>query len=80
MSDWQPIETAPKDGTWFMICNADDGFDSYEVGKYEPWFSYKYIEVGAGLYRKQSEPVYKWRGFNNMHRATHWITLQEPPK
>ena len=33
--DWQPIETAPRDKTWFVIINADDP-DSVEVGRYNP--------------------------------------------
>jgi hypothetical protein len=85
-SGWQPIETAPKDGTWFLICNADDGFDSYEVGSYDPevgsydpTFWPEYVEVEGGLYRKEMKTSYEWRGFNNLHRATHWMPLPEPP-
>jgi hypothetical protein len=79
MSDWQPIETAPRDGTWFMVCNADDEYESYEVGRYLPLWRYKYVEVGDGLFRKERVSDYDWEGFNNFHRATHWMTLPEPP-
>lgn len=81
MSEWKPIETAPRDGTWFMICNAEDDFDSYEIGCYDPYYCWSYVEVGDGLYRhvREDEPAYEWRGFNNMHRATHWMPLPEPP-
>lgn len=76
---WQPIETAPKDGTWFMICNTKDGFDSYEVGCHDPMLWPEYVEVDGGLFRKEMKPIHVWRGFNNMHRATHWMPLPDPP-
>ena len=79
MSDWRPIETAPKDGTWFLICRADDGFDSYEVGRFDPMILPEFVEAGEGLYRKIERKGYEWTGFNNMHRATHWMPLPEPP-
>ena len=80
MSEWQPIATAPKDGTFFIICRAGEGFESYEVGRFDPMLWDSYVEVGDGLYRKECKAVYDWRGFNNMHRATHWMPLPEPPK
>ena len=81
MSEWQDISTAPKDGIWFMICHAEDGFDSYEIGKYAPLYYTRYEETeeGSGLYRVVQEPCFDWHGFNNMHRATHWMPLQQPP-
>lgn len=36
MTTWQDIGTCPRDGSWFLICNASEGFGSYEVGRYEP--------------------------------------------
>lgn len=82
MNEWQLIETypVPTDGTWFMVCNAADGFESYEVGRYEQLFFDTYVEAGNGIYRKERISGYDWRGFNNMHRATHWARLPEPPK
>jgi Protein of unknown function (DUF551) len=79
MSGWQPIETAPMDGTWFMTCRACDGFYSYEIGRYEPILFPRYVPVDGGLFRREEETIVDWRGFSNMHRATHWMPLPEPP-
>lgn len=78
MSDWQPIETAPRDGTWFMICRKGEGYSSYEIGRYSPLHVPKYISVGGGLFKAENEIVYEWPGFNNFHRATHWAPVLDP--
>ena len=78
MDDWQPIETAPRDGSWFVICRAGED-DFYEAGCYDVLTFPKYVEAGDGLYRKVMEPIYEWRGFDNFHRATHWTRLPKVP-
>jgi hypothetical protein len=80
MTEWQDISTAPRDGSWFMICRMDEGFESYEIGSYAPYYWRKYVPVGAGLFREELVPTYDWRGFNNFHRATHWMRVPEPPQ
>ena len=76
---WQPIETAPRDGSWFVIYRAGEE-DSYEVGQYDPSIHERYVEASIkGLYRKEQYTSYEWRGFNNFHRATHWMPLRPPP-
>src|SRR4051812_17561165 len=75
---WQPIETAPRDGTWFVIMRADEP-DSYEAGCFDPHYWDEYVPAGGGLYRKERKQVGDWRGFSNFHRATHWAPLPEPP-
>lgn len=81
MSDWQPIETAPKDGTWFMAARfpSDPKGPEFEIGAYDPVYSDRYTEEGGGLYRKERVAIYDWRGFDNFHRMTHWMPLPEPP-
>lgn len=69
--DWQPIETAPRNGTWFIIINADDS-DSPELGRYNPLRQHRYEDAGNGMYRKLEYVAYDWDGFNNFHNATHW--------
>ena len=80
MQEWKPIETCPRDGTWFMICNVKDGCDSYEIGKYDPMPWKRYVPIaGTEFFEEVKETHYEWRGFNNMHRATHWVELLPPP-
>lgn len=76
---WRPIETAPKDGSWFLICRDEDGFDGYEIGSHDPMTLPEYVPVEGGLYQKVDRQVFEWRGFNNFHRATHWRPLPAPP-
>lgn len=78
-TQWRPIESAPKDGTWFVIVNEDDGADSFEIGCYSPLIWHDFEPVADGLFRKTEREIYEWRGFNNMHRATHWLPLPPPP-
>jgi hypothetical protein len=76
--EWMPIETAPRDGTWFATCRAGEP-DSYEVGRFDPLMWPQYVEAENGLYRKVEHQVYDWMGFNNFHRATHWMPLPGVP-
>lgn len=63
MSEWQPIETAPKDGT--KVLGWDGGtmttVEWYELGGY-----WSLLAVGA--WAEDSEWV-----------PTHWMPLPEPP-
>ncbi len=80
MTNWQPIETAPRDGTPFVICVADEGLESYEIGSYAPLIGKTFTPVEGGLYRKINTIINEWNGFNNFHKATHWMPLPAPPK
>jgi hypothetical protein len=73
---WQPIETAPRDGSWFVIVDRDG---HCEAGRYDPPRHTRYVAVGDGLFRAEEVVTYEWDGFNNFHRATHWVPLPEPP-
>jgi hypothetical protein len=76
---WQPIETAPRDGSWFVICREDET-DFFEVGNYETMMGYSYEEVNEGLYRRREFFITEWGSFSNFHRATHWRPLPAPPQ
>lgn len=64
-SQWQPIETAPKDGTSFLACNSKV-IDWYQVVFYDD-------ENPSAAWAVADGP--------NYHQAmfTHWMPLPDPP-
>lgn len=74
---WQPIETAPRDGTQILTFCDRDG--SIEI---DAWWTrpvHHFEEAGDGLFRKvEDDPYVSWS--SNGHRATHWQPLPTPPQ
>lgn len=81
MQQWQPIETAPKDGTKILGWNQ-------QLGQRETFMD-KYTDGSPG-YKKHKEsggPIdIGWYWFDPIHnwastwKPTHWMPLPEPPK
>jgi hypothetical protein len=67
ISKWQPIETAPRDGTPFLCFTPDDDFSS-QTGIDLIWY-------------EPSIKTYTMDGDNEVPFAgiTHWMPLPEPP-
>jgi hypothetical protein len=78
VSEWQPIETAPKDGTDVIVmymhietqcvfnafyASEGHGWEKRDVG----WWSYEHSEVSRIL-------------LNDFMTPTHWMPLPPPPK
>jgi hypothetical protein len=64
VSEWQPIETAPKDGTRILIFGAREcyGGDYISLAYWDHWWRGDY-----------DEPVY-------VDEPTHWMPLPPPPQ
>ena len=79
---WQPIETAPRDGKTFLAARfkPDEDEPDYEIGSYAPMTWDRYEPADNGLFRKVSDIVCEWNGFNNFYRMTHWAPLPVPPE
>lgn len=86
MSEWQPIETAPKDGTNFLACignaHADDWQCSLfimfwcESGAYGDRDKGFWADWGQGLDSEEFDGHEEWsRRFD----ITHWMPLPTPP-
>ena len=78
---WQPIETAPRDGS--KIIGWDPEGDSGMAIIF--WWEHRYErydEVEGGLFRRVHEvlPGYWEGGPHSPWRPTHWMPLPEPPK
>ena len=86
--DWQPIETAPKDGTWVLITGGDvtaaflssDPHDlsggPVVVAYFDPAVNYgdDEKEEGGWLYAYWDS---NWR--SSFEAPTHWMPLPAPP-
>jgi len=69
--NWQPIETAPRDGSWFMVCICHADEESRYVGG-KPlivFFDGVNFITHSGMHLN-SEGYYS---------PTHWMPLPEPP-
>ena len=70
---WQPIETAPKDGTKIIVWTVHD---EVEVSEWFRTTGDEYVEAEGGLYRKENKLYYEgWNG----NKPTHWMPLPPPP-
>lgn len=72
---WQPIETAPKDGTAILLCDEESG----------KWDNQQWSSCVVGWWDTDDEP--EWRDNGDMgcngqceYEPTHWMPLPEPPK
>lgn len=62
--NWQPIETAPKDGTWILLSGCSFGHNM-RVGRWYFWSDTQGCD---------------WSDYNNRgFKPTHWMPLPEPP-
>ena len=75
MSEWQPIDTAPDDGTTILVYRADSGV-----------FTAHYVEEDAHLASAMNPPEGDYFWFSTCgddltaDMPTHWMPLPEPPK
>ncbi|MGV6816142.1 MAG: hypothetical protein ACWA44_02595 [Thiotrichales bacterium] len=85
MNDWQPIETAPKDGTEILVWNAElKERKWYEEGKV------MLVSWGVDiLHYPGAKPNWTWcvpgshqdeqGGCETANRATHWMPVPGGP-
>jgi hypothetical protein len=63
MMDWQPIETAPTDGSIILATWADT------------WPEHPHVE---GMYYDAGEWFYSYDGDGNGRPPTHWCPITSP--
>lgn len=76
-SGWRPIETAPRDGSWFVTANAREKDGEYEVARFNPYMQDQYMQEADGRFRRERVSVMDFSS-DNFHRATHWKPLTQP--
>ena len=80
MSEWQLIETAPKDGTW--IIGAEFHGEDY---RYADIYCCRWMNCYQSAEEYGGDPDLYIRecwdnGKDNTELPTHWMPLPEPPK
>ena len=77
--EWQPIETAPRDGTWVLLCGFEtpDTSDSITNG----WGA---CVVGKGFEHSDVDDPWEVGIYDNfcelsVYDPTHWMPLPKPP-
>ena len=72
--EWQPIETAPKDGTEILLTDGAFTHCGRWYDKNNPKYPWKFLDF---TYRWKDE-LNGWQ--DNKYGPTHWMPLPEPPK
>lgn len=73
MNKWQPIETAPKDGSNILLYSPD--------GIYEASWSLRYPPAKDGFWRPLDLPSHGCGCCGEPDdEPTHWMPLPEPPE
>lgn len=74
---WQPIETAPKDGTEVLLWFAQ--FETRRIGAWMPWGDSSYPFLWQDCHGGNLHRPWKYED-ENYDYPTHWHPLPEPPK
>jgi hypothetical protein len=86
MSNWQPMDSAPRDGRWIIVeveCSGD--FYEAMVGRWRPsrayGVTYEWEVVGSGSADVDTGHVPPKNVFNHWveDRICAWMPLPEPP-
>jgi hypothetical protein len=75
MTDWQPIDTAPKDGTRVLICTARGFVTDARWSESACFGGQERDRPGWQMHYCDDDPWYSEATEN----ATHWMPLPEPP-
>lgn len=80
MSEWQPIETAPRDGTEFLA--YDPVVNKYDVcyASDNRWYGPRDDDDLPYFIHQVDGDYGSCDDYFNGDRATHWMPLPEPPE
>lgn len=79
--NWQPIDTAPKDGTQILLCGGVFDWDgSYCTPESRPKLEVVVLASWKSLRDAFTAPANTGHDDEWYYYPTHWLPLPEPPK
>lgn len=77
--NWQPIETAPMDGTWVLLCGGTTTEEDIEL--YEDIKAQDTKRPVVAFWHQDEWCFAFWDGswYERYKRPTHWMPLPKPP-
>lgn len=78
---WQPIETAPRDGTVILLTAIEDDGSLFEIHPMQ-WAHIQRNGFFPGKVGMWTAPggEYTWNGHPGVDGPTHWMPLPPPPQ
>lgn len=83
MSEWKPIETAPKDGTAILIAGGTYSSDMQDYFQDQPFDGVTIASFNTRALPTEAPFVGDNEGAHDCylrHRPTHWMPLPLPPE
>ena len=74
MTEWRDIESAPRDGTWFIVYVPDSSMS------WQPFDLSCWIEVKEKWAANHPGYFCMTDVSDELEGATHWMPLPDPPK
>lgn len=81
MNEWQPIDTAPKDGTRILLANPNGIYLGYWNPEFESeWDEINQCSIPVGQWTDDTIRSFSYEELQVLENLTHWMLLPDPPK
>lgn len=80
MSEWQPIETAPKDGAYILVWGRTTCGEFEQAAHKSAWLDNSDERDGSDMGWLIADSYSSYSECCVHVDATHWMPLPEPPK
>lgn len=79
--EWRLIDTAPKDGTWILVCGDpyDEGEVPFGVTRWVVESEEQWRFVDENTQKREVDDTSHWDDNGQYFRPTHWMPIPPQP-